>query len=318
MIKAVMSYSGDFYLDDNHVEQLKEQFPQVKFVAMNKEELVSEDLADAVVYVGWPSDEELQAMPLLQWVQLPSAGADNYVNRPTMKESVVVTNASGVFGVPGAEHALALMLAFTRQLPVHFRQQSERIWKRNPYCLEIQDSTVVVVGLGDIGTEVARKAKGLGAYVIAVKRSAGERPPFVDELCKITDLDSALAKADFIVLALPSTDETNGIINADRIKLMKKGAVFVNVGRGTVVDELALIEALQSGHLEGAGLDVTEVEPLPDTSPLWSMPNVIITSHAVGVTPKKSARRTALLTTNIERFLQGEALLNTVIRTRGY
>ncbi|MDF2958934.1 MAG: D-2-hydroxyacid dehydrogenase [Paenibacillus sp.] len=318
MIKAVLSYAGDFTLDDSHEEKLRKQLPQVTFVCKKRSELVKSDLEDAVVFIGWPTDEELLAMPSLRWVQLPSAGADSIVNRPLLKDDVTVTTSSGVFGVPGAEHALALMLAFTRQLHVHLRQQSERIWKRNPYCLEIQDSVVTVIGMGDIGTEAARKAKGLGAYVIGVKRSLAEPPPFVDELCLTSDLDSALAKSDFIVSALPLTHETKGIISAERIQRMKRGAVFVNVGRGPTVDEEALIEALQSGRLEGAGLDVTEIEPLPDTSPLWSMPNVIITSHAVGVTPKKAQRRTGLFLENFEKFLQGEPLRNTVVRSRGY
>ena len=318
MIKAVMSYSGDFTLEDRHVEKLISRFPQVKFIAKNKKDLTHEDLMDANVFVGWPDDSEISSMPLLQWIQLPSAGADGYVNRATLKETVVVTTASGVFGVPGAEHALALMLALTRQLPLHMRQQSERIWRRNPYCLEVQDSVVTVIGMGDIGTEVARKAKGLGAYVVVVKRNPTDRPPFVDELCATADLDSALEKADFIVSALPLTAETQGIISAERIKRMKKGTVFINVGRGPTIDEQALIEALQSGHLEAAGLDVTEIEPLPASSPLWSMPNVLITSHSVGITPKKSERRTTLLISNLERLLKGEALQNTVVRSRGY
>jgi phosphoglycerate dehydrogenase-like enzyme len=313
-----MCYSGDFVLDDRHVARLQKRFPQVEFIGKKREEFEASELKEAEVFIGWPSDEELAAMPLLKWVQLPSAGADGYVNKAALSEDVVVTNSSGVFGVPGAEHALALMLAFTRQLHVHFRQQTERVWKRNPYCLEIQDSTVMVIGLGDIGTEVARKAKGLGAHVIAVKRSLADRPAFVDELCLTDDLDKILPVSDFIVCTVPLTVETRGMINADRIKRMKQGAVFINVGRGATVDEEALIEALRSGHLEGAGLDVTEVEPLPEASPLWSMPNVIITSHAVGVTPKKAERRTELYITNFEKFLQGEPLINTVVRTRGY
>ncbi|TDF98733.1 D-2-hydroxyacid dehydrogenase [Paenibacillus piri] len=317
-MKAVLCYAGDFNLEESHVERLRRQLPEVTFVCKPRPELAPDDLQDAAVFIGWPTDEELAAMPSLRWVQLPSAGADSIVNRQLLRDDVIVTNSSGVFGVPGAEHALALMLAFTRQLHVHFRQQSERIWKRNPYCLEIQDSTVTVIGLGDIGTEVARKAKGLGAYVIGVKRSATDCPAFVDELCLTADLDSALAKSDFIVSALPLTEETKGLISAERIGKMKKGAVFVNVGRGPTVDETALIDALQNGRLEGAGLDVTEIEPLPETSPLWTMPNVLITSHAVGVTPKKAQRRTELYLENFARFLRGEPLVNTVIRTRGY
>ncbi|NHN28963.1 D-2-hydroxyacid dehydrogenase [Paenibacillus agricola] len=305
-------------MESRHEDRLKQQFPQISFVTGKRGELPQSELEEAVVYVGWPTDDEIRAMPKLQWIQLPSAGADGYVSNPALREQVVVTNSSGVFGVPGAEHAIALMLAFTRQLHVHFRQQAEKIWKRNPYCLEIQDSTVTVIGMGDIGTEICRKAKGLGAYVIAVKRSQAAKPEFVDELVVTADLGEVLERSDFIVSALPMTEQTKGLISAELIKKMKKGAVFINVGRGGTVDEAALIEALQNGDLEGAGLDVTEIEPLPNTSPLWSMDNVMITSHAVGVTPKKADRRTALLVANFEKFLQGEPLTNTVVRARGY
>ncbi|MBW7458880.1 D-2-hydroxyacid dehydrogenase, partial [Paenibacillus sepulcri] len=156
------------------------------------------------------------------------------------------------------------------------------------------------------------------ACVIGVKRSLSERPSFVDELVVTADLDSALAKSDFIVSTLPLTAETEGIISAERIGRMKRGAVFINIGRGRTVDEEALIEALQSGHLHGAGLDVTAVEPPQASSLLWDMPNVILTAHAAGVSPKKAERRTELFAANIQRYLQGEPLLNVIERGRGY
>lgn len=316
--KVILGYSADFQFERRHVETISARFPEVTIIGRDKADLQPADLRGAHVYIGWPTDEELQAMPELQWIQLPSAGVDRYVNNPLVASDVTITNASGVFGVPGAEHAIALMLAFTRQLHVHFRQQTERIWKRNPHCLEVQDSVVTVIGLGDIGTEVARKAKGLGAYVIAVKRTVSDCPPFVDELCLTADMDAALAKSDFVVSTVPLTAETRELLDAERIRRIKRGAVFVNVGRGKTVDESALIAALQDGHLEGAGLDVTAVEPLPAHSPLWSMPNVLITSHAVGVSPKKADRRLRLFMENLERFLAGRPLANAVVKSRGY
>ncbi|MFC0334542.1 D-2-hydroxyacid dehydrogenase [Paenibacillus sepulcri] len=315
---AAISYSGDFIPDDGQLQRMKRQFPQVTFMDKKRDEWELGGLENAEILIGFPSDGMLQTMRALKWLQLPSAGADSYAKRPALPEHVVVTSSSGVFSVPGAEHALALMLALTRQLHVHFRQQSERIWKHNPRCLEIQDSNVTIIGMGDIGTELARKAKGLGACVIGVKRSLSERPSFVDELVVTADLDSALAKSDFIVSTLPLTAETEGIISAERIGRMKRGAVFINIGRGRTVDEEALIEALQSGHLHGAGLDVTAVEPPQASSLLWDMPNVILTAHAAGVSPKKAERRTELFAANIQRYLQGEPLLNVIERGRGY
>jgi len=317
-MKAVMAYAGDFTFEEEHVSRFRERFPDVEFVCKPREALADGDLDGAEAFVGWPTDAELAAMPQLRWIQLPSAGANGYVDHRTLPQEVAITTSSGVFGVPGAEHAIALILAFTRQLHVHMRQQSERVWRRNPHCLEVQDATVAVIGLGDIGKEIARKAKGLGAYVIGVKRSPSAPPEGVDELRLIGELDDVLARADFVVAALPLSDDTRRLIDAGRIARMKQGAVFINVGRGPTVDEAALIEALADGRLEGAGLDVTDVEPLPADSPLWSMPNVLITSHSVGVSPKKAERRTALYLDNFERFLAGKPLRNQVDRMRGY
>jgi phosphoglycerate dehydrogenase-like enzyme len=317
-MKVAISYSGDFIWDESQVGRIRRRFPDVEFVEGRRGEWTRDVLEEAEVWMGFPSEEELFRMKALKWLQLPSAGADSYVRSGALPPQVNLTMASGVFGVPGAEHALALMLAFARQLHVHFRQQTQRVWRHNPHCLEIQDSTVAVIGMGDIGTEVARRAKGLGAYVIGVKRRPAARLPFVDELLTVDEMDRALERADFVVAALPLTGETEGLIGAERIAHMKRGAVFINVGRGRTVDEPALIEALASGRLEGAGLDVTAAEPPAADSPLWTMPGVILTSHAAGVSPKKAGRRAELFIANLERYLQGRPLLNAVDRTKGY
>ncbi|GIQ69949.1 D-2-hydroxyacid dehydrogenase [Xylanibacillus composti] len=318
--KVILCRSGDYDPDVKLVRQLADEFPEVTFVDLRKDEFLArqEELLDAEVFVGWPTREQLEALPNLKWVQLQSAGANGYTNNPYLREDVALTNASGVFNVPGAEHALALMLAFARQLHVHFDQQQNKRWKRNPLCLEIQSSTVGVIGLGGIGGETAKRAKALGARVVAVKRNPDAPPPYVDRLYPIEEVEELLAVSDFVVMALPLTEETRGFLHADRIAKIKRGAVLINVGRGPTVDERALIQALQEGALFGAGLDVTEVEPLPEESPLWGMPNVIITSHSVGVSPRKEERRMELLSANLRRFLAGEPLHNLVDRNAGY
>jgi phosphoglycerate dehydrogenase-like enzyme len=316
-LKVVLNYTGDFLFNSGLVEPLRRRFPEVSFFEWEGHE-PTDELKDAVVFVGWPTNEMLQMMKQLKWLHLPSAGANGFTDHPDLDTKVIITNSSGVFGVSGAEHALALMLAFARQLSTHIEQQKQRIWKRNPYCLQIQESTVAVIGLGDIGSETASRAKALGARVLAVKRTKIATPPFVDELYHLEDIDQVLAQADFVVNALPLTDETERFFSRQRIAKIKQGAVFINVGRGATVDEEALIEYLQSGHLEGAGLDVTEIEPLPDESVLWDLPNVIITSHSVGVTPRKQERRVEQIEKNLVRFLQGESLMNVVNRKLGY
>ncbi|TBL80115.1 D-2-hydroxyacid dehydrogenase [Paenibacillus thalictri] len=318
--KVILCRTGDYNPGRELVQALEREFPEVHFIDLPKGEFEQrkEEVKDAQVFVGWPDENQLNALPELRWIQLPSAGANGYTQRSALAEHVIVTNSSGVFGVAGAEHAIALMLAFTRQLHVHYDQQRRKIWKRNPYCLEVQDSTVGIIGLGDIGGGIAQRAKGLGARVIAVKRTVTACPPFVDRLYALEDVDSLLAEADFLVLALPLTAETQGFLNAERIGRIKKGAVLINVGRGPTVDESALIRALQNGDISGAGLDVTDVEPLPQISPLWELPNVLITSHSVGVTPRKEERRVSILRQNLRRFLSGEEMMNRVDRTAGY
>jgi phosphoglycerate dehydrogenase-like enzyme len=317
-IRAILYYRFDFTLSEELVGRLREGCPEVQFIEMDTESYVPEILKEAEIFVGWPNDEMLAAMPRLRWLQLPSAGANGYTNHPLLGDDVIITNSSGVFGVPGAEHAIALILAFARQLHVHFDQQNKRIWQRNDYCLEIQDSTAAVIGLGDIGGETALRLKALGAHVLGVKRTVGAKPSFVDELYGVESIAEVLGRADFVVNALPLTPETECFFSAERIGAMKKGALFINVGRGATVDESALITALQSGRLEGAGLDVTDAEPLPVNNPLWTLPNVIITSHSVGVSPRKAERRVQLLLNNVRRFLNQQPLLNVVDRRHGY
>lgn len=318
--KVVVCRSGDFNPGRELIQALEADFPALHVIDLKKEEFAgrAEELHGAEIFIGWPDDEQLLAMPSLRWVQLPSAGANGYTDRPTLREDIQITNSSGVFGVPGAEHAVALLLALTRQLHIHFEQQQSKIWKRNPHCLEVAGSTVGIIGLGDIGKETAKRVKAFGANVLAVKRTVSECPPYVDRLYTIEQIDTVLAESDFIIMALPLTADTEGFLDAERLSRMKKDAILINVGRGPTVDEPALIQALRDGKLAGAGLDVTDIEPLPQDNPLWGQPNVLITSHSVGVSPRKEERRMELFSQNIKKYLAGESLINRVDRRAGY
>lgn len=318
MVSVAIRFSNDFKWEDRRIERLKRDFPQVVWTVLRGEADEAEHLKDVEALIGEPTDEALAVMPKLRWIQWPWAGVEALTGFSRLKDDVVVTNTSGVFGSQGAEHALALMLAFARRLHLYVRQQERAVWKTAGPCREVRDSTVLVLGLGDIGSEVAARAKALGAHVIGVKRSVAGKPPFVDELIGPDDVDKVIGKADFVVNALPLTRETERFVSAERIAAMKRGAVFVNVGRGATVDEEALVRALEGGHLDGAGLDVTEREPLPADHPLWRLPNVILTCHTMGLSPKKEDRREKLIRDNLSRFLAGEPLMNVVDRRRGY
>jgi phosphoglycerate dehydrogenase-like enzyme len=282
--------------------------------------VTADDLAWAQIVLGWPPREHLARARDLVWLHLPSAGADRYADRSLFaRPDLVLTNSRGVFGQPIAEHVIALMLAWSRGLHLYMRQQQAADWERLAGVgRDFAASTVGVIGLGSIGTEVARRAAALGATVLAVKRRPAERPPFVAELTGEEGLDGLLRRSDYVVLALPSTHKTQKALSRERIASIKPGAFLVNIGRGALVDQDALIEALQAGRLGGAGLDVTSPEPLPPESPLWHLSNVIITPHASGSSPTNDDRRFEIFCRNLGRFVAGQALENIVDFEEGY
>ncbi len=275
----------------------------------------------------FPPDDTLTLVPHLAWLALPSAGADHALRaglvRPGGKP--IVTTATGIHAVPIGEFVFSVLLAWTRHWPAMFELQRSHTWPdragwRQLAGRELHGATLAVIGLGAIGRHIARLGRAFGMHVIATRRSAvaGMRDPDVDELMPIDRLSVLLAQADFIVVAVPSTPETHHLIGTDELKAVKPGAFLVNIARGNIIDEAALVEALRSGALAGAGLDVFEREPLPAESPLWTMPNVLISPHLAGATERYSARFTDLLLSNLARYRAGEPLRNVVEPGRGY
>jgi len=237
------------------------------------------------------------------------------------RSDVILTNASGVYGVPIAEQVLGVMLALARQLHTCVREQSAGRWPGPAVRGKVdvlERKTCVILGLGDIGTEVARRAKAFRMTVIGIRRRPVSKPPEVDELVGPDRLAEVLPRADYLVVALPLTEATRHIIDAEALALMKPSAYIFNVGRGAAIDEPALIRALQEGRLAGAGLDVFEKEPLPEDSPLYQMENVIITPHSSGGSPYNRERLLDLFCPNLQRYLAGQPLLNVVDKEAGY
>lgn len=267
--------------------------------------------------------EFLKAATNLRWVQAASAGVERYLSIPELRDNdqIVFTNMQGVHGPTIADHVLAMLLHLTRDLGFYADPANRGTWNRGGSGVDriaLDGRTMFVVGLGGIGTEVARRAKGFGMHVIATRRSATPPPPFVDEQGTPDDLERFLKRADVVVLCVPLTTETEGMIDADALAMMPRGSYLINIARGKVVDTDALVEALQSGHLAGAGLDVTDPEPLPSDHVLWSVPNVIITPHVAGRSELTGERRTMLLLENLKRFATGAPLLNVVDKKAGY
>ena len=266
--------------------------------------------------------EFLAAADRLTWVQSPSAGVAWLLEREGMDdEDIVLTNMRGIHGPAIAEHVFAMLLSLTRDLRYYQQPEQRGTWDRDGGPAEpiaLSGRTMLVVGLGGIGREVARRAKGFDMTVLATRRSQAEAPPYVDRLGTADELDELLPLADVVVLCVPLTDETEGMIDAAALARMQPGAYLVNIARGRVVDQDALVDALERGHLAGACLDVTTPEPLPADHPLWGMPNVVITPHVASRAALTGARRRALLFENVRRFGAGEPLLNVVDKAAGY
>jgi len=302
---------------------LADAFDDLEIVLATGDDVLSE-IRDADGVICWRLPEgALAAAERLQWVHVGAAGVEQILGLPGFREKgLTLTNSSGISAPNMAEHTIAMMLAFARKLPWLQRSQEHhrwRDWEAGHDTFEIGGQTVVLVGLGAIGTETARRAKALGMRVIGVRRTVGaELPEFVDEVIATADLDVALAQADHVVNSLPSTAETRGLFNAERFAATKTGAHFYNLGRGTTVVEADLIAALASGQIAGAGLDVTDPEPLPEDSPLWDIPEVMITAHTSGNSPMVRTRLIALAIEQVRRFVAGEELLNVVNQDLGY
>jgi len=263
----------------------------------------------------------LAQRPKLRWIQATSSGVGRLVGRVGLRDSsVAVTTASGVHARPLAEFALLALLMFGKRTLELVADQRARRWQRHA-GEELRGKTVCVVGLGKVGCEVARLARAFDMRVVGTVRAVRGRTAEelgVDRLEGPEGLDDLLGEADAVVLAAPDTSETRALLDARRLGLMKRDAVLVNVGRGSLVDERALVEALRSGHLRGAALDVFEREPLPPESPLWDLPNVFVSPHSASTVAQENARITGLFCANLRRYLDGEPLVNLLDPERGY
>jgi len=303
-------------------DRLRAAFPAIDVAAADPKDAAA--LADADMAIGWSiSPEALSGARRLRWFHLGAAGVERMMRLPGFRErNLILTNSSGISAPNMAEHAMALMLAFARGLPSLQRAQERRRWRDwdpGSASFELGGQTVLIAGLGAIGQELARRASAFDMHVIGLRRSGtGEPIDDVDEVIGLDRLGAALARTDHIVDLLPSTKGTAALFDAGRFAAMKAGAYFYNLGRGTTVDQDALIDALKSGHLAGAGLDVTDPEPLNEESPLWGMGNVIITAHTSGGSPNVRERLIALCIEQVRRYQAGEDLLNVVDQTQGY
>ena len=321
MVEPIKSLVVCLPAPEAHIDELRTLFPEIEITTTQPDDLVDAlETADAVV--AWRIPEEaIQNARNLKWIHRGAAGVEDLITPTLLDSDIILTNSSGVHATNIAEHVLACMLAFARRLPKLLGMQRNHVWEGRKIVgvFELGGQTMALAGLGEIGQAVATRAQALGMSTIGVRRNPElPRPNGVDTLLSLERWHEALGSAHHVVNSLPLTPATRGYFDAAAFEAMRPGAYFYNVGRGKTVDTEALVAALEKGKLAGAALDVTDPEPLPGNSPLWDMPNVIITGHTAGKTPNMWPRVFKLVETNLRRYQAGDPLVNVVDVESGY
>ncbi|MCL4401268.1 MAG: D-2-hydroxyacid dehydrogenase [Acidobacteria bacterium] len=298
--------------------EFRQAAPNVTIVTATGERVMAE-AADADAIIGGIRPDVFRVAKKLKWVQLTIAGVESYRFPGFVESPVVLTNCKIIQGPNIADHALALLLALTRNLYRAVSGRPRQEWVRSQYHpIELRGKTAVVIGVGGIGSQIAQRVYGFGMKVIGVDPKDMPYTPWVSRMVYPDQLDSVLPQADVVFLSAPLTPESQGMMGARQFELLKPGAYFIAVSRGRLYDTGALVKALDSKRVAGAGLDVTNPEPLPKGHPLWNFENVIVTPHVAGQSDAVQSRRIALIRENIARFAQGRPLLNVVDKQKGY
>lgn len=306
-------------------ERLRREFPQAEVVHLSNYDSVEKQIRDAEICVAWSlRPQQFTQAKQLRWIHSPAAAVHQLIFPELVNSEVVLTNAREVHGPVVAEHVVALIFALAKKIPQAVRLQQQRvwgqqqIWEEPPRPREVSGATLGLVGFGSIGREVATRAAALGMRVIALREHPEKGGAGVAAVLGPLQWDELLSQADYVVLAVPVTADTKGLITAARLGKMKRDSYLINVGRGPLLDEAALVSALRENRIAGAALDVFSEEPLPAESPLWNLENLLITPHTAGLTEKLWGRHYALFSENLGRYLRHEPLLGLVDKRSGY
>lgn len=310
-LNVLFGYQGAFELTKEEEETFVRDFPDCCFRFGPPDNYTDEECAQADIFIGMFNPGQMQAAKNLKWLQASTVGVDRYEGYVDTKKTLV-SNSRNLFNKCMGEHTFAMMIAWSRALLLQRDSQNRHEWVLHDVPSDLFDKTVAVIGLGGIGADVAKKCKAFDMHVIGVRRNLGDKPDFVDELYSLDQIDQVLEKADFVILAVPLTEQTYHLINRETLKKMKPTAYLLNVARGEVVDTDALTEALQNKTIAAAGLDTVYPEPLPADHPLWSMENVFITPHRANASPTTNRFRFKFYYENLRRYLAGESLKNQV------
>lgn len=304
---------ADSHIADAFPAKLKAAVPEAQVVLARTRAEALEQISNADAAFGRVDPDLFSRARQLRWVACPQAGPNPaFYHDALVKSDVVVTNVRGIFNDHISAHIMSMVLAFARSLHVYLARQTQRRWQPDAPTLYLPESTAIVIGVGGIGAETARLLVEFGITVIAIDPRVEKAPPGVKELLRPDQLMQTLPRAEFVIVTVPETPATRGFMGAPQFAAMKRGAFFINIGRGATVRLDALNMALRSGHLAGAGLDVYEIEPLPADHPLWDAPGAILTPHTAAHGPYLDDRRTEVFIDNARRFARGEPLRNVV------
>jgi phosphoglycerate dehydrogenase-like enzyme len=306
-------------------DAIRQRWPEMRVMHLPDYTRLAEELPDTDIFVGYSlRPEQLKVASKLKWVHSTAAGVSQLTYPELWQSSVLVTNPSGVFSVPMAEHIMGMMLALARNFPDCVRHQDRSSWGQQditdqPQRLaELNGSVLLIVGYGSIGHALARRAKAFDMRVWGVTRTGRGDSNLAERVVPVSDLHKVLPDADYVVIAAPETTETKNLMGEKELALLKRGARLVNASRGTLLDEAALLRALEEGRLAGAALDVTETEPLPSESPLWKTPRLFITPHTSAMSDRLWIRQTEVLIDLLQRWFEGREMFNVVDLAAGY
>jgi phosphoglycerate dehydrogenase-like enzyme len=325
VVVAVISPAAAWVMPQQYVDQLRRDFPQHTFLDAWDRDTLRRLLPDAeIAFTPFVDRDVFPAAKRLRWVQSPAVGVGSLMFPELLASDVVITTARGIRARAIAEHILGVTIALARRLPTAIRAQVEHRWAQADIegpdidVRTLQGQRMGIVGLGAIGSELAAIAAPFGFGITAIRRTAGSPPPGVEAVWPPDRLHDLLAESDVVVIAAPHTPQTKRLIGRAEVDQMKKGALLVNVSRGKMIDDAAVVAALRDGRLGGAALDVFSEEPLPASSPYWDMPNVIVTPHVSGALRDYWTPLVALFSDNLRRFERGEPLRNLVDKVAGY
>ncbi len=307
-------------VEAKHIAQIQAAAPAAQIVDAGQEN-VARELPEADVFCGHPKVpvdwDRVVGRGRLKWIQSSAAGLDHCLVPSVVASDIIITSASGVLGDQVAEQAMALLLGLHRGLPRYFRAQQKREFIRHP-TRDLTGKTILIVGFGGVGRRIAEVLRAFRPRLLATDMFPVDRPDWVERLLPAERLDELLPEAQVLILSAPLTAATRGLINRRRIGLLPQGAIVINVARGPIVVEKDLVEGLTNGHLYGAGLDVTEVEPLAPESKLWELPNLVLTPHVGGQSERRAEQITDFFCRNLESYQVGQPLVNLVDKRLGF